>query len=259
MEQVAFGDMNWVIPGKLLAFASPYSVATLPGGFTVATTSEVIPRFREMGVSHIVRLNKQFYDASAFTEAGFRFTELYFPDGTTPSDDIVDRFFRIAEGDDVVALHCKAGLGRTGTLIGCYLIKNCAFTATEAIGWIRICRPGSVIGPQQLYLVAFEEAITKKCAKVVTEPYTPREMPITARTRRVRFYPMKGFPLKSENEDVEANRPKSARRNRTASISRPFTRKTTDKFMGITAMAITSIHPQSREINQREPRQVPVC
>jgi hypothetical protein len=37
-----------------------------------------------------------------------------------------------------------------------------------------------------------------------------------------------------------------------------FTRKATDKFMGITAMAIASIHPQPREINQREPQQLPV-
>lgn len=45
-----------------------------------------------------------------------------------------------------------AGLGRTGTLIGCYLIKHFRFTAAEAIAWIRICRPGSIIGPQQNFL-----------------------------------------------------------------------------------------------------------
>lgn len=45
-----------------------------------------------------------------------------------------------------------AGLGRTGTLIGCYLMKHYRFTAGEAIAWIRICRPGSVIGPQQNFL-----------------------------------------------------------------------------------------------------------
>lgn len=50
-----------------------------------------------------------------------------------------------------------AGLGRTGTLIGCYLMKHFRFTAAEAIAWIRICRPGSIIGPQQNFL---EEYVT---------------------------------------------------------------------------------------------------
>jgi cell division cycle 14 len=45
-----------------------------------------------------------------------------------------------------------AGLGRTGTLIGAYLMKHFKFTAAEVIAWLRICRPGSVIGPQQNYL-----------------------------------------------------------------------------------------------------------
>lgn len=49
-------------------------------------------------------------------------------------------------------MHCKAGLGRTGTCIGAYLMKHYAFTAREAIGWMRVCRPGSVIGPQQQFL-----------------------------------------------------------------------------------------------------------
>lgn len=45
-----------------------------------------------------------------------------------------------------LAVHCKAGLGRTGVLICAYLIKHYGFSAEEAIGYIRVCRPGSVIG-----------------------------------------------------------------------------------------------------------------
>ncbi|EEB87757.1 hypothetical protein MPER_14765, partial [Moniliophthora perniciosa FA553] len=47
---------------------------------------------------------------------------------------------------------CKAGLGRTGTLIGAYLVWKYGFTANEAIAFMRIVRPGSVVGPQQQYL-----------------------------------------------------------------------------------------------------------
>jgi cell division cycle 14 len=43
-------------------------------------------------------------------------------------------------------------LGRTGTLIGAYLIWKYGFTANEAIAFMRIVRPGSVVGPQQQYL-----------------------------------------------------------------------------------------------------------
>ncbi len=55
-----------------------------------------------------------------------------------------------------VAVHCKAGLGRTGTMIGCYVMKHYDFPALDFIGWIRICRPGSVLGPQQFFLVNME-------------------------------------------------------------------------------------------------------
>ena len=50
----------------------------------------------------------------------------------------------------------QAGLGRTGTLIALYMMKHKQFAAREAIAWLRICRPGSVIGPQQAYLLSQE-------------------------------------------------------------------------------------------------------
>jgi len=69
----------------------------------------------------------------------------------------VQKFFDIVDSEKgVVAVHCKAGLGRTGTLIGLWLMKNYGFKAKEVIAWMRLCRPGSVIGPQQHFLQAWE-------------------------------------------------------------------------------------------------------
>jgi cell division cycle 14 len=65
---------------------------------------------------------------------------------------------RLSEQENgALAVHCKAGLGRTGTLIGCYAMKHYKFPAAAFIGWIRIARPGSILGPQQYYLLEKEE------------------------------------------------------------------------------------------------------
>ena len=56
-------------------------------------------------------------------------------------------------------LCCVAGLGRTGTLIGCYLMKHYEMSAAETIAWIRIARPGSVLGPQQHYMEQYVLAL----------------------------------------------------------------------------------------------------
>ena len=63
-------------------------------------------------------------------------------------------------------MHCKAGLGRTGVLICCYMIKHFGFSAEEAMGYIRVCRPGSVIGPQQHYLLHYAPRLLEEGASL---------------------------------------------------------------------------------------------
>lgn len=152
-ERVENGDFNWIIPGKFIAFAGPHSKSRIENGYPLHAPEHYFEYFRATAVTTIVRLNKRLYEASRFTEAGFDHKELFFVDGSTPNDTIVKRFLAIAEATDgTVAVHCKAGLGRTGTLIACYMMKHYKFTAAESIAWIRICRPGSIIGLQQNFL-----------------------------------------------------------------------------------------------------------
>jgi cell division cycle 14 len=112
-EEVEQGDMNWLIPGKLLAFATPYDVKVLPGGWKVATPRDLVPVFRTKGITTIVRLCQKFYNEDIFVRAGFTHVELYFLDGSVPPTQVRDQFLRLIEGREIIALHCKAGLGRT--------------------------------------------------------------------------------------------------------------------------------------------------
>ncbi|XP_013174850.1 PREDICTED: dual specificity protein phosphatase CDC14A-like [Papilio xuthus] len=152
-EKVENGDLNWIIPGKMLAFSGPHHRSRLERGYPLHSPEHYHQYFRTHHVTTIVRLNKKSYDAKQFTAHGFEHRELFFVDGSVPSDHIVNRFIRIAEvAKGAVAVHCKAGLGRTGTLIACYMMKHHGFASREAIAWLRLCRPGSVIGHQQWFL-----------------------------------------------------------------------------------------------------------
>ncbi|KAF4525228.1 hypothetical protein B566_EDAN014003 [Ephemera danica] len=153
-ERVENGDLNWIVPKKIIAFSGPQAKSEHEiGVYPLHSPECYIPYFKANNVSTIIRLNKVIYDAERFTQAGFQHSDLIFMDGTPPSDKILREFLNICESTSgAIAVHCKAGLGRTGSLIACYIMKHYGFSALEAIAWIRVCRPGSVIGPQQKWL-----------------------------------------------------------------------------------------------------------
>ena len=52
----------------------------------------------------------------------------------------------------------------SGTLIALYMMKHHGFSARAAMGWLRIVRPGSVIGEQQHFLCAREALMRRSAA-----------------------------------------------------------------------------------------------
>jgi cell division cycle 14 len=162
-EQVENGDFNWIIPDKFIAMCSPTAVAKRTDTVVTHTPEYYIPYFKLNNVSCMIRLNSAEYDKEFFTKEGIQHYDMLFADGTVPPVSIVEQFLDVVEkfSPGVIAVHCKQGLGRTGTLIACYIMKHYNLSAAESIAFIRIQRPGSVVGPQQEFLERMHSRLSK--------------------------------------------------------------------------------------------------
>ncbi len=72
-------------------------------------------------------------------------------------EEAVDFIHERINNNDPVMVHCAAGIGRTGTILACYLIKYQKYSAKEAIEKVRKERPGSIQSEQQEIVVGLYE------------------------------------------------------------------------------------------------------
>lgn len=151
-ERVENGDLNWIVPGKFIAFSTPNDNAKKTG-HRFFTAEALTPVLKKHGVKLVVRLNDPLYDEQVMRRNGIEHLDVFFEDGSCPGPEQIKAFLEAAEHcNGAVGVHCKAGLGRTGTLIGLYLMKHFNVPAPALIGWMRLCRPGMVLGSQQFFL-----------------------------------------------------------------------------------------------------------
>ena len=157
----------WLIPDVLAGMPMPYihPERRLNGGGVLRAYDDELPTLHEIGVRAVVCLLNIPSDQALYEWAGFAYACLPIPDGWPPTPIQAWDFIRFVDDQRAqahpVAVHCEAGLGRTGTMLAAYLIAKGESAAT-AIERVRAVERVAVETNRQLqFLEEFADSLKK--------------------------------------------------------------------------------------------------
>jgi atypical dual specificity phosphatase len=136
---------TWVEQPLLAAMGRPESV-------------EELQWLRQQGIEILISLTEDAPRRQWVNEAGLMLVHVPVVDMEAPTQDDLDKCVAVIERAHQrkmgVAVHCGAGLGRTGVILACYFASK-DLGAKNAIARVRRLRPGSIETADQ------EEAVSE--------------------------------------------------------------------------------------------------
>ena len=144
-------NFSWIIENKLAGSAIPTSI-------------DEVKWVIDQGVKSIVTIREETLDESWIKDVNY--LHILSNDMSVPEfDDLiyaVDFIHRRITNNEPVLVHCLAGMGRTGVILACYLIKYQKMSASEATEKVREERPGSIQSyPQEEIIFQFEKSLKR--------------------------------------------------------------------------------------------------
>lgn len=156
MQESAYrpGGFHWVLPELLAGMQRPGLLGEL---------TDDLGSLQQMGVRTIVTLTEEPFDSTLLAPYGI--TSWHFPiiDMDVPplveAARLCHRLEAAMMEREPVVLHCKAGLGRTGTMLACMLVFR-GESALKAIHRVRSVNPLYIQSDKQLKFIADFEQFT---------------------------------------------------------------------------------------------------
>jgi atypical dual specificity phosphatase len=133
-RQVILPNFSWLVEHKLAALSYPES-------------EDAFALLWKMGIRVLINLSEKPLPGEILSKVGILTGHIPIVDFTAPTlqqvEQAVTMIHFCLDRNMPVAVHCIAGLGRTGTILACYLVGE-GVSANEAITIIRRWRPGSI-------------------------------------------------------------------------------------------------------------------
>lgn len=160
-------NFSWVINNQIAGSGLPLSFDQFMwllnrGIGTIVTVREIPLPLEWLNVNDTKNPNSE-----GKTNKKINYLHLRVEDYHSPSIEEIDSTVRFIENEikanRAVLVHCAAGKGRTGTILGAYLLKKENLSAKDAITRIRNLRPGSIqTDSQEKSIYEFEKYLSDK-------------------------------------------------------------------------------------------------
>ncbi len=146
------------MPGQVYRSAMPYS-------YVYDINAEIYPAYQKHRISTVVVLmsEEEIFEKSGkdllslYTGDGLKVIHLPIIDWGIPNgpelQSAVEEAYLQAQAGHNIAIHCHAGLGRTGMFSACLARKALGLTGEESTAWVRKYIPNAVENSQQGQMV----------------------------------------------------------------------------------------------------------